>query len=132
MTLLDELKQHEGFSGHAYKDSLGVLTIGYGLNIDDGISKKMASMILEWTLAEREDELNQNLHFWESLTRPRQEVFINMAFNLGVFRFMKFKNMLACAADGNIDGVCQEMKNSLWYTQVKSRADYLIEKYRIG
>ncbi len=108
------------------------LTIGYGLNLDDGISEPLASKILEWIVAERLQVL-QKFPFWERLSQARQEVFLNMAFNLGIPRFLKFKNMLAAAATGDVVGVCREMKDSKWYRfDVGYRAVELVEKFRIG
>ena len=35
MSLIDSIKQHEGYVGIVYKDSLGIDTIGYGFAIKD-------------------------------------------------------------------------------------------------
>jgi len=130
--LLDEIKRHEGYRSHAYRDSVGVWTIAYGLNLDDGIPEPLAAKILEWIVGERLTDLKRALPFWNDLSPARQDVFLNMAYNLGMPRFMKFKNTLAAAAAGDIAGVCQGMRHSKWYDDVGDRADRLIEKYRIG
>lgn len=132
MTLIEEIKQHEAFSAHPYLDTENVLTIGYGLNLDDGISEQLAAKILEWTVEERKTTLSKIVPFWQKLSPARQEVFLNMAYNLGIPRFLNFRRMLTAAAAGNIESVCQEMKDSKWYKQVGRRADCLIEKYRKG
>jgi lysozyme len=130
--LIEEIKRHEGYRRYAYRDSEGVLTIGYGLNLDDGISEPLAGKIVEWIVDERRETLSRMLPFWNEMTERRREVFLNMVFNLGVSRFMKFKKMLVAADLGDVDGVCREMKDSRWHGQVGKRADELIEKYRIG
>lgn len=130
--IIAEIKRDEAYRSHAYRDTEGVLTIGYGLNLDDGISEQLAAKILEWTVNEREADLRRLLPFWNDLTSNRQEVFINMAFNLGINRFLRFIKMLHAANSGDVAGVCREMRDSKWYRQVGSRADRLIEKYRAG
>ena len=132
MSVIDDLKRHEGFRSHPYHCSEGFLTIGYGLNLDDGISEQLAAKILEWTVQERESALSGMLSFWDNLTPARKDVFLNMAFNLGIPRFLGFKKMLIAAQDGDITGVCREMQDSKWARQVKGRADDLIERYRHG
>ena len=110
----------------------GVLTIGYGLNLDDGISEPLAAKILEWIVDERTADLKRALPFWDNLSENRQEVFIEMAYNLGMSRFMGFHKMLAAADRGDTEAVCSEMENSRWFKQVKSRAVRLKEKYQEG
>jgi len=130
--LIAEIKRHEGFRPMAYRDTEGFLTIGYGLNLDDGISEPLAAHILEWQVNDRAKALAGIIPFWKDLSKNRQEVLINMAFNLGIPRLLKFQRMLEAARKGNISGVCSEMKDSRWYKQVGNRADELIEKYRQG
>ncbi|MGV0961812.1 MAG: glycoside hydrolase family protein [Limnohabitans sp.] len=132
-TLIAEIKRHEAYRSHAYNDTRGVLTIGYGLNIDDGISEPLAAKILEWIIIERRESLEKLLPFWWGLTPARQEVLLNMAYNLGIPRFLKFTKMLAAAAENDTAGVCQEMRDSKWFREdVGYRAAELVDKYRRG
>lgn len=132
-TLSAEIKRHEAYRSHAYRDTKGVLTIGYGLNLDDGISEPLSAKILEWIVEERREALRRSLPFWGNLAPGRQEVFLSMAYNLGMPRFLKFTDMLRAAATGDIEGVCREMKDSKWYrVDVGYRAVELVEKYRVG
>lgn len=128
----EEVKTDEAYRCHMYPDSKGVTTIGYGLNLDDGISEPLAAKIVVWILEERLQSLEKLLPFWRQLTPARQEVFLNMAYNLGIPRLLKFRDTLAAAAAGDVEGVCREMEDSLWYREVGERADQLIEKYRRG
>jgi len=128
----DEVKNDEAYRSHIYRDSVGIMTIGYGLNLDDGISEPLAEKIVEWVIEERLSSLSKILKFWRDLTPARQEVFLNMAFNLGIPRFLGFRHMLAAASAGDVAGVCREMRNSKWFVQVGDRAVRLVEKYRRG
>ena len=78
-------------------------------------------------IEERLQVLVKVLPFWIKLTPGRQEVFLNMAYNLGMPKFLRFRDPLAAAAVGDIEAVCREMKDSLWYHEVGDRADRLID-----
>lgn len=131
-TLLQQVKRQEGFRPTPYRCSAGRLTIGYGLNLDVGISERLASQILEWQLSDLEKGLSGMLPFWSDLSPARQSVFVNMSFNLGMAGLFGFRRMLESARKGNVAGVCAEMKDSKWAEQVGARADELIEQYRQG
>jgi lysozyme len=131
-SLLQQVKRHEGFHPRPYRCPAGKLTIGYGLNLDAGISERLASQILEWQLDYVRSGLAGMLPFWSKLSPSRQDVFVNMAFNLGMAGLFGFRRMLEAADRGNVEGVCAEMKNSKWAKQVGARADELIEQYRKG
>jgi len=131
-TLINEVKNDEGYRSRIYKDTEGFLTIGYGLNLDAGISEELATVILQWQLSDSANSLRGLLSFWSQLSTARQEVFINMHFNLGTPKFLQFQRMLEAARKGNVQGVCTEMRESKWFKQVGKRAERLIEKYRIG
>jgi GH24 family phage-related lysozyme (muramidase) len=79
----EEVKKDEAYRSHMYPDSKKVLTIGYGLNLDDGISEPLAAKIVEWILQERLQSLKKLFPFLETLTPARQEVLLNMSYNLG-------------------------------------------------
>jgi len=132
MSLVADIKRHEGFVAKPYRDSRGILTVGYGYNLEKGMSEKTAELLLISELALCYEFLENNLDFWDKLTKNRQHVFLDMCYNLGFSGFMKFKRMIACASDGDISGVCREMQNSAWYGQVGRRAVELVNKYRIG
>lgn len=130
--LIEQLCRHEGFSPHVYNCTEGFRTIGYGYNLDKGMSRALALKILVWEVEEVEVNLSKVLPFWGKLSPKRQEVLTNMAFNLGVGGLLGFRRMLAAAERGNIESVCNEMENSKWFSQVGSRAEELIEQYRKG
>ena len=132
MSIIDDLKQEEGFRSHYYKDSSGFLTIGYGYNLDKGMSERVASALLELMVEEKVIELKAAIPFWNNLSQERKDVFVDMAYNMGTSGLLKFKNMFKAAEQGDIESVCNEMKNSAWYSQVGNRAVKLVEKYRKG
>jgi len=59
-----------------------------------------------------------------------QRVLVNMAFNLGRSRLGKFKNMITAVNEGNYPKAADEMVDSKWYRQVKTRGVELVELMR--
>lgn len=119
------LRKHEGLELKPYKDSEGKWTIGIGRNLDDiGISPDEAYYMLENDIKRSVDEANRFTWF-AALNEARQEVIVQMIFNLGLPRFLGFRKMLAAMHEGYIHVAAEEMLNSLWARQVGSRATEL-------
>jgi lysozyme len=57
---------------------------------------------------------------------------MDMAFNMGVPRLCKFKNMWAAIYDGNYEIASLEMMDSRWAKQVGSRAVKLSDAMKAG
>ena len=119
------IEQHEGLRLVPYKCSAGKLTIGYGHNLDDnGIDKTMAVHMLNEDVANTCFELDK--YYWfNPLSTVRKAVMIDMCFNLGLPRFLKFKKMIAALNAGNYPLVANEMLDSKWAKQVGKRAEDL-------
>lgn len=75
---------------------------------------------------------NQLLPSMKNLSPARQEVLVNMSFNLGVEGLFKFRRMWAAIRAHNFDLAADEMLDSKWARQVGSRAEELSEKMRKG
>lgn len=124
------LIEDEGLKHKPYKCSAGKLTIGIGRNIEDrGISDATAFQMLEEDIYLALDDAYKifTVDFFNSLSQPRQHAILNMIFNLGGVRFSKFKNMIAAMRAKDWDLAAKEAKESLWYKQVGSRGDRVIE-----
>jgi len=124
--LTTQLKRHEGFRAKPYRCTAGYLTIGYGTNLDIGITQDIGHVLLVNSLNEKWRELNDEFHdVWWRLSKPRQAVLINMAYNLGVAGLKNFKNMWAAIREDRNEDVVKEMLDSKWARQVKKRANEL-------
>ena len=122
--MIDRVKSHEGFRTRAYKDTVGVLTVGYGTNLESR----------EFSLEECEGWLMADLLSLEKQLEgvpaycgldgdgERQGVLIEMAYNLGFTGLMSFKLMWAAIGAYNFDQAAIEMVNSKWAEQVGQRA----------
>ena len=134
MSLIASVKTHEGLELKPYLDSsaVGVLTIGYGRNLEDrGITKEEAEMLLLNDLAISTKE-GESFGFFKDLTDSRQDVIIEMIFNLGLTRFKKFKKTIKAIENKDFSSAADEMLNSKWAGQVGQRAITLSNKFRAG
>ena len=133
--LINLIKQHEGFVEHAYKDSEGYLTIGYGRLIDERLGGGISAQEAEYLLMNDLDQVIETAKkymFWPNLNEPRKAVIISMLFNLGQPRFDKFRKTKDAIHAGNFELAASEMLNSMWRKQVGHRAVHLAEMMRTG
>lgn len=128
-----QLMEDEGLRLKPYRDTVGKLTIGIGRNLDDvGISKDEAVIMFRNDIHNVQIELAQRLPFWSKLNQTRQDALTNMAFNMGVPTFMKFKNTISYLAKGDYKSASVECLNSTWHKQVGERADRIAKQILNG
>lgn len=97
---LPRLQTEEGFRALPYKDTEGHTTLGYGLNVDAGISKYAAGALLKAQLTELDTTL-ASFRWYQAANDVRKSVFIDIAFNDGVHGLLGFPHMLSAAATGD-------------------------------
>ena len=78
------IRRYEGFSKLPYKCPTGHLTIGYGHNLEHGISANAALFILQEDLTRAERAVKDAFPWWWKLDDARQFVLVDMAFNMGL------------------------------------------------
>ena len=133
MSLIEQLKRHEGVKLKPYIDTVGKLTIGIGRNLDDvGISMIEAEFMLKHDIQAAEFELHHALPFARVMDGVRHDALVNMVFNMGINRFLKFKKTIAYLENAQYDEAATEMLDSKWANQVGYRAIELSEQIRTG
>jgi lysozyme len=134
--LIDDLVRDEGEVLTAYQDHLGYWTIGVGRLIDKrrggGISKEESRLLLANDLERFASGLDAHLPWWRTLSKGRQRVLLNMAFNLGVSGLLTFRNTLTAVREGRYDDAAAGMLRSKWAGQVGERAKRLAALMREG
>ena len=121
--LKNELKRDEGVKAKPYYDTVGKISIGVGRNLDDnGISEDEIDMLLLNDIAGVMFDLQKNFTWYEGLSPNRKRAVINMAFNLGISRFKKFKRMIRAIEKGCFKRAATEALDSKWSKQVGDRA----------
>ena len=136
MDLKQQLIRDEGVVRHAYEDSLGFTTIGVGRLIDarrgGGLRDSEIDFLLHNDIAEKTAQVLAALPWAFKLSKPRQAVLINMAFQLGIGGLFKFKRMLGSVEDGQYGEAAAEMLDSLWAQQTPDRAKRLAKQMLTG
>jgi len=130
---IEMLKRHEGLRLKPYRCSENVLTIGYGHNLEQGITQEQADALFFFDVADAISDLDEFFPiFKKELDKKRYWVLVNMVFNLGISRFAKFKNMIQALKEKDYNKAADEMLDSLWAKQVGNRAIELSEIMREG
>jgi lysozyme len=134
--LLSQLEEHEGFRSSAYADSEGWLTIGIGRLIDarkgGGITREEARYLLGNDVTRIVAQLGTALPWWLELDDVRQNVLVEMGFQLGVPGLLKFKNTLRAVEAGDWHDAAAGMLASKWAKQTPKRAEKLARQMREG
>jgi lysozyme len=131
--LMAQLREHEGLRLKPYYCTAGKLTIGIGRNLEAvGLREDEAIYMLNNDINETYSKLR---YAWSKiilLDDARQNVMINMAFNIGVAGLMKFSKMLNALALEDYEQAAKEMLDSKWAEQVGERAVKLAMQMRTG
>lgn len=131
--LREMLTLHEGLKLKPYLCTAGKTTIAIGRNLDDvGITREEADMMLDHDIDRCIEELDRVLASWRTHDDVRQNVLIELVFNLGITRFLGFRKMIAALTAYDYATAAKEMKDSRWYTQVGQRAVTMCEMMRTG
>ena len=129
------IKQHEGLRLKKYTDSRGFPTIGYGHLIDkndiiDGtITQAQADALFDMDYREHKDAA-MKIDGYANANIKQKAALIDLTFNMGpgwVDGFPKFKKAFA---SGDYDAAANELVDSNWYGQVKTRGPVIVDLIR--
>lgn len=159
--LHSQLIMEEGLRLFAYDDATGKpvppggvcrgnLTIGVGRNLDarpftgmeleiighDGrtlpITHDQAVMLMDHDIASACGDLDSHIPWWEYIDEIRGRVLVDLCFNMGITRLLKFANFLIDLRSTSYNAAADDLKSSLWYNQVGSRGIRLVAMIRTG
>lgn len=146
MSLIENIKAHEGFSARIYKDSLGKATIGYGflvaalspdeLKLNGGkiepMNKEVAEKILNLKVARLRKRVFQCLPWLADKPQGVQDTLIEMAYQLGLAGLMGFHHTLSCIEAGDYAQAAKNLRASLLYRQTPRRVEGYIKGLKNG
>ena len=92
LKLKQSIIKNEGFESKPYLCPNKKLTIGYGRNLENGITEREAIILLENDLLNLKLELEDKLPVFKKLDDVRRNVLMEMAYNMGVPKLLNFKN----------------------------------------
>ena len=135
--VIEQVKRDEGYRRYPYRCSAGVLTIGYGRNIDEehggeGLSEPESGILLRNNLAAVESDLGQIFPGWAEFGLVRQSALLNMRYQLGPGGFRGFRKMITHINDGRWLQAGWEAMQSKWAVQTPRRAHRVAEEIRDG
>ena len=142
---------NEGNKSQVYKDSKGNRTIGIGFNLEDAGNKKFLKesgidineLFNGRKLTDRETKTLYNRSLTQAFKdaqsydpnfakRPEavKMTLVDMAFNLGLTKLNKFVDMKKGLMNNDYNMAADEMVDSNWYKQVKSRGPRMVQVMR--
>lgn len=149
--ILNFIKIHEGYRASVYKDTLGIPTIGIGLNLTRPDARKILTQvgvdydeilsgkqslsdnqikeIFKITLNIAYKDAKQWIPKFDSLPKNIKLGILDMSFNLGLPRLSKFVKTREHIVNGEYAKAAQELQKSKWATQVGDRAKNLIKLF---
>ncbi len=128
------LKKHEGLQLLPYTDTTGHLSIGYGRNLTDrGISSDEADRMLDHDIGSAWLDAVREFPWFAPLDHVRQDVVINLIFNMGLGTLRQFRLMLRALEHHEWQAAAYELFNSRWCHQVgKERCQDLTHALEYG
>jgi lysozyme len=135
----------EGRKLKVYKCTKGFRTVGIGCNLDanphlnilhrtlkigDDITPEECNLLFDYDYSNVINSIKQKIYYFGNLPERYQTVLVNMVYQMGINGLLRFKGMLKAMQIGDDLRVITEMKDSLWYTQTKNRANRLISIIR--
>ena len=129
MSLIDDIKRHEGYSATVYLDHLGKETIGVGFLVSTlELDEDVCDIILQRLLTKKEAEVNNRFGWYDGLPQEVKDIVINMVYQLGLTGFSKFKKTIHYISEHRWTAVSIEMLDSLWAKQTPNRAKELSKR----
>lgn len=147
--LRDQLIIDEGVKYRIYFDSKGLATMGIGhlITKEDPeyyqlkdlslklvkkveISKERVEELFKKDMESCINDCTKVFPNFEKMKEELQLIIANMIFNLGVTKFLQFNNLINAINKKNYSKAADEMKDSLWYKEVKGRAARLTKEMK--
>lgn len=134
--MFNRLSREEAFRLKPYDDKTGKelvpgsvvqgkITIAIGVNLSDGLTPAEAIYLTQGRIRAAQHELIRNCPWFLQLDGIRQEVLVDLCFNMGWPVLSQFHNTLAAFQAGDWAAAGAGMRHSAWYGQVGARAEPL-------
>ena len=128
MSLIEQIKKHEGFRSTVYQCTEGYDTIGYGFAIKDlKLSKEVCDIILTEKLAKLQLNISNKFEWFDNSPDPIKDAVTNMCYQMGVSGFSKFKKTIYYLETEQYEEASTECLDSLWAKQTPNRAKEVSE-----
>lgn len=112
---------HEGSRMFMYIDNVGYATIGVGRNIDSRCGKGLSHDEQVYLMRNDIEDARSKLSpydWFQQLDSVRQEVLMEMIFNMGLGHFKSFVKFIQAIKNKDYNEAAIEMCNSAWAKQI--------------
>ena len=131
MSLIDNIKESEGFRSKVYQCTEGHDTIGYGFAIKDlELDADICEIILERKVSQLIDRISNKFSWYVYMRQEIKDIVKEMCYQLGVTGFSKFKKTIAYLQDKKWEEASVEMLDSLWARQTPNRAKEMSDRVK--
>jgi lysozyme len=149
--LLADLERDEGYRANAYLDTEQIWSLGIGRNLEANpltgaewkqlldagelavsISLAGARRLVRNALPAIAVQCAGTFTWWATLDEARRDVIANLAYNMGLRKLIGFAEMLRAMHARDYDRAADELQDSRWFRQVKSRGPRLVNQLRTG
>ena len=146
--LLAQLRTDEGYKKMPYPDTECVSTCGIGYNMEEnildlsgpellhiyknGMSETDAENYLCRCVKICIKEIESKFPWWSKIDGVRQDAIINVVYNLGMPKFLKFDKTIGFLAHQRYTEAATELLDSVWAGQVHDRSKRIAQQLRTG
>jgi lysozyme len=127
---LENIKLLEGYRKNMYKCPAGANSIGYGFNLDKGMSEAEAEALAWVGLMTCYNGLIQTYAIFTELPEVVQEVLLDMGYNMGLSKLLGFKRMWLALYERDYLAASLEILDSKYHRDFVKWADGDIESTR--
>jgi lysozyme len=128
-----QLIRHEGLKLKPYRDSVGLLTIGVGRNLEHvGISHEEAMLLLDHDIDRSVLACVEAFGWFAGLDEIRQRAVVDLVFNMGIGGFQRFVNTIKLIEAKDYDAAADNLMMSRWFSQVGTRGPRIVAMMRTG
>ncbi|MFT7541475.1 MAG: lysozyme [Gammaproteobacteria bacterium] len=153
-TLKNFIAEAQGRRLACYQNGEGIPCIGVGVNLleernaqridvlgrvignlragREELTEREVDWLLDGDIEQAIQDAQHLIANFDELDPVRQMVLVDMTFNLGRQRFAGFKRLRAAIIAGRFEEAANEMVDSLWFRQVKSRGLRNVAAMRSG
>ena len=123
MSLIDNIKESEGFRSQVYQCTEGHDTIGFGFKVTDvELDMDLAEEILVRQLEKLIRKVKNRFSWVNDSPYEVQDVVYEMVYQIGLSGFSRFKLTIKHLSDKNYAKASEEMLDSKWARQTPNRA----------
>ena len=127
-----QLQKDENFKAKPYRDTRDNLTIGWGTDLSEGITRTEAAYLLRERLADTRKRLAKAWAPFDAMPSHVQAALLNMGYQLGVGGVIEFHDMLAALERGDYAAARAAALESAWAHETPARARRVADALTVG